>query len=42
MARHFSAIQLEGGYPKFEGVEEAVEKEVDAQYQLLSEYLEEK
>jgi len=42
MARHFSAIQLQGGYPKFEGVEEAVEKEVDAQYQLLSEYLEEK
>ena len=41
MARHFSAIQLVGGYPKFEGVEEAVKKEVDSQYQLLSDYLEE-
>jgi len=41
MARHFSAIQQEGGYPKFAGVEEAVKKEVDSQHQILSEYLEE-
>jgi len=40
MARHFSAIQQKGGYPKFDGVEEAVKKEVDTQYQILSEYLE--
>lgn len=41
LARHFSAIQQQGGYPKFDGVEEAVKKEVDSQYKILSEYLEE-
>jgi len=40
MARHFSAIKQQEGYPKFDGVEEAVKKEVDTQYQILSEYLE--
>jgi len=41
MARNFSVIQQEGGYPKFAGVEEAAKKEVDSQHQILSEYLEE-
>jgi len=41
MARTCSAIQHEGEYPKFGGVEEAVKKLVDSQYQILSEYLEE-
>jgi len=40
MARHFSAIKQHEGYPKFDGVEEAVKKEVDTQYQILGEYLE--
>jgi len=41
MARTCSAIQHEGEYPKFAGVEEVVKKEVDSQFQILSEYLEE-
>jgi len=41
MARTCSAIQHEGEYPKFAGVEEAVKKLVDSQYRILSEYLEE-
>lgn len=41
LARHFSAIQQRDGYPRFEGVEEAVKKEVDSQYQILSKYLKE-
>ncbi|MFZ0468919.1 MAG: hypothetical protein WAL92_08370 [Thiogranum sp.] len=41
LARHFSAIQQQEGYPKFDGVEEAVKKEVDSQYKILSKYLEE-
>jgi len=41
LARHFSAIQEQDGYPKFDGVEEAVRKEVDSQYKILSKYLEE-
>ena len=41
MARTCSAIQHEGEYPGFAGVEEAVKKEVDSQHQILSEYLEE-
>ena len=40
MARTCSAIQHEGEYPKFAGVEEAVKKLVDTQYQIVSEYLE--
>jgi hypothetical protein len=40
MARHFAAIQYDGDYPKFEGVEEAVKKEVDSQQRIVSEYLE--
>jgi hypothetical protein len=41
LARHFSAVRQEGGYPKFDGVEEAVKNEVDSQYEILSKYLEE-
>ena len=41
MARTCSAIQHEGEYPRFTGVEEAVKKLVDSQYQILSEYLDE-
>ena len=40
MARTCAAIQHEGEYPKFAGVEEVVKKEVDSQYRILSEYLE--
>ena len=40
MAWHFSAIQLDGGSLKFDGVEAAVKTEVNKQYQILSEYLE--
>jgi hypothetical protein len=39
LARHYSAIQQQDGYPKFEGVEEAVKKEIDSQYEILSKYL---
>jgi hypothetical protein len=42
LARHFSAIQEQDGYPKFDGVEEAVKNEVDSQHKILSRYLEEK
>jgi len=42
LARHFSAIQQQEGYPKFDGVEDAVKNEVDAQYEILGKYLEEK
>jgi hypothetical protein len=41
LARHFSAIQQQGGYPKFDGVEDAVKNEVDSQYEILGKYLEE-
>jgi hypothetical protein len=41
LARHFSAIQQPGNYPKFDGVEDAVKNEVDSQYKILSKYLEE-
>jgi len=40
MARTCSAIQHEGEYPGFSGVEETVRKLVDSQYQALNEYLE--
>jgi hypothetical protein len=39
MARTCSTINHEGEYPEFSGVEEAVKKLVDSQYQILSEYL---
>jgi len=38
--RGTSATQLEGDYLKFDGVEAAVKTEVNKQYQILSEYLE--
>ena len=40
MARTCSAINHDGEYPGFSGVEEAVKKLVDSQYQILSEQLE--
>jgi Zn-finger protein len=40
MARICSSIQHEEEYPKFLDAEESVKKEMDAQYQILSEFLE--
>jgi len=40
MARICSSIQHEDEYPKFLNAEESLEKEIDVQYQLLSEFLE--
>jgi hypothetical protein len=39
MARTCASIDHEGNYPKFAGTEDLVKKEVDAQYEILSEYL---
>ena len=40
MARTCASIDHEGNYPKFTDTEDLVKKEVDAQYDILSEYLE--
>lgn len=40
MARTCASIDHEGDYPKFTDTEDLVKKEVDAQYEILSEYLE--
>jgi len=40
MARTCSRIQHEEEYPKFVDAEESLKKEIDAQYQILSEFLE--
>ena len=40
MARICSSIQHEDEYPKFLNAEESLKKEMDAQYQILSEFLE--
>jgi len=40
MARTCASINHEGKYPKFTDTEDLVKKEVDAQYEILSKYLE--
>jgi len=40
MARTCASINHEENYPKFTDTEDRVKKEVDAQYEILSEYLE--
>jgi hypothetical protein len=40
MARICSSIQHEAEYPKFMDAEESLKKEMDTQYQILSEFLE--
>ncbi|HBE93761.1 MAG TPA: hypothetical protein DDW55_15080 [Gammaproteobacteria bacterium] len=40
MARTCASIGHEGNYPKFTDTEDLVKKEVDTQYEILSEYLE--
>jgi len=39
MARTCASIDHEGNYPKFTDTEDLVTKEIDAQYEILSEYL---
>lgn len=39
MARTCASIDHQGNYPKFTDTEDLVKKEVDAQYEILSEYL---
>jgi len=40
MARTCASVDHEGDYPKFTNTEDLVKKEFDAQYEILSEYLE--
>jgi len=40
MGRTCASIDHEGDYPKFADTEDLVKKEIDAQYEILSEYLE--
>ena len=40
MARTCASIDHEGTYPRFTNTEDLVKKEVDAQYEILSKYLE--
>jgi len=40
MARTCASIDHEGNYPKFTDTEDLVTKEIDAQYEILSKYLE--
>jgi hypothetical protein len=40
MARICSSIQHEDEYPKFLDAEEALKNEIDAQFRILSEFLE--
>jgi hypothetical protein len=40
MARTCASIDHEGNYPKFTDTEDRVKKEVDAQYEILGNYLE--
>jgi hypothetical protein len=39
MARTCASIDHEGNYPKFTETEDLVKKEIDAQYDILGEYL---
>ena len=42
MARTCAAIRHDEDYPKFEGAEGIVKKEVEAQYKILGEFLDSK
>jgi len=39
MARTYASVDHDGNYPKFTETEELVKKEIDAQYEILSKYL---